>query len=88
MIRRTVFFRKYEVYTADGDTVEYVLKASNDNVSGDYKKLGKMLKDSTGQEISGCKSLESDSAVYEMPFDTFVELATMKEIGGNHEGIN
>lgn len=78
MIRRTVFFRKYEVYTADGDTVEYILKASNENVSGDYKKLGKMLKDSTGQVISGCKLLESDSAVYEMPFNTFVELATMK----------
>ena len=78
MIRRTIFFRKYEVYTKDGDTMEYILKASNENVSRDYKKLGKMLKDSTGQVISGCKLLESDSAVYEMPFDTFVELATMK----------
>lgn len=78
MIRRTVFFRKYEVYTEDGDTMEYILKASNENVSGDYKKLGKMLKDSTGQVMSGCRLLESDSAVYEMAFDTFVELATMK----------
>lgn len=78
MIRRTIFFRKYEVYTKDGDTVEYILKASNENVSGDYKKLGKMLKDSTGQEISGCKLLESDSAVYEMTFEMFVELAREK----------
>lgn len=78
MIRRTIFFRKYEVYTKYGDTMEYTLKASNENVSGDYKKLGQMLKDSTGQEILGCKLLESDSAVYEMTFEMFVELASEK----------